>query len=151
MRMFDVQGLEIDAPRHKVFEFLPTIHRSAARRAINILIAEAVTAIAHPADLLSPGTNRRQPFETRRAIKRVQENTRTPRRTIIRAFRYIQVIDGTRCEWVVGTRREEHHVAVGRQRRTIVVTFGIDGRRQSHFRPEWLVGGAASRHDTGAL
>jgi hypothetical protein len=42
-------------------------------RTVNVLIAKAVTAIAHPADLLAPGTNSRQPSKTRWAVQRVED------------------------------------------------------------------------------
>ncbi len=37
----------------------------APYRTVNVLIAKAVTAIAHPADLLAPRTNGRQPSKAR--------------------------------------------------------------------------------------
>ena len=75
-------------PRHAI-ALLRNSSASASRRAVDVLVAKAVAAIAHPADLLAAGANGRQPSEARWAVERVEVDARAPRRAVVLSFRYI--------------------------------------------------------------
>src|SRR5262245_8046834 len=66
---------------------------SAAGGAVDVHVAQAVAAIAHPADLLAAGPDGRQPPEAGRAIERVEIDARSPWRAVMGALGDVEVVD----------------------------------------------------------